>query len=105
MTSSTFKNLEEFHLARGSQNSLESDYGGENHDDLGIFQAGHSANRILVTHVDRTGDFYAQDRTPGGWRCWASSPRGSRKRKSTRDSRTGPMGMARDDPCHGSRKR
>ena len=61
MTTSTFKNPEEFHLARGSQNSLESDYGGGNHDDLGIFQAGQSANRILVTHVDRTGDFYAQD--------------------------------------------
>ena len=62
MTTSTFKNLEEFHLARGSKNSLESDYGGENHDDLGIFQSGNSTNHILVAHVDRTGDFYAQDR-------------------------------------------
>ncbi len=53
--------LEEFHLARGSKNSLESDYGGENHDNLGIFQSGHSAKHILVTHVDRTGDFYAEN--------------------------------------------
>ena len=43
----TFKNLEEFHLARGSKNSLESDYGGENHDDLGIFQTGNSTKHIL----------------------------------------------------------
>ena len=61
MTTSTFKNLEDFHLVRGSKNSLESDYGGENHDDLGIFQSGNSTNHILVTHVDRTGDFCAQD--------------------------------------------
>ena len=61
----TFKNLEELHLARGSKNSLESDYGGENHDDLGIFQTGNSTKHILVAHVDRTGDFYAQDRYTG----------------------------------------
>ena len=48
----TFKNLEEFHLARGSKNSLESDYGGENHDDLGIFQTGNSTKHILETRTE-----------------------------------------------------
>ena len=46
MTTTTFRNLEELHLARGSKNSLESDYGGENHDDLGIFQTGNSTKHI-----------------------------------------------------------